>query len=52
MCCESNGYTREQIDGECPECGEPTVDGDAFESCGYSPLQCKTCNSRPCDGSC
>jgi hypothetical protein len=38
--------------GECPDCGEETVDGEAYRQCSYSPVECKTCNHRPCDGSC
>ncbi len=52
MCCEPSGYREEEINGTCPDCGEPTVDGDACSSCGYSPIECNTCGSRPCDGSC
>lgn len=52
MCCDPNNYDKSQINGECPNCGEPTVDGDAFEQCGYSPTQCETCGFAPCDGSC
>ncbi len=52
MCCEPSGYRDEDIDGECPECGEPTVDGEAFECCSYSPECCEVCGCRPCNGSC
>lgn len=52
MCCEPSGFKKEEINGVCPDCGEPTVDGDAFECCGYSPVVCKTCGDAPCDGSC
>tara|TARA_R110000851_G_scaffold47424_1_gene115084 strand:- start:41879 stop:42037 length:159 start_codon:yes stop_codon:yes gene_type:complete len=52
MCCDGTGYYENEIDGECPTCGGPTVDGDAYESCGYSPLDCDTCGCRPCDLSC
>ena len=52
MCCAGNEYNKDEIDGECPDCGEPTVDGDAYESCYYSSVECKTCNWKPCDGSC
>ena len=50
MCCD-------QIDmgdpnGECPDCGTPTVDGEAAVGCNYSPCECETCGWRPCDGSC
>ena len=52
MCCSANDYKIEQINGECEVCGEDTVDGDAFESCGYSPVECDVCDSVPCDQSC
>ena len=42
----------EEPDGECPDCGTPTIDGVACEGCCYSPVECKTCGWRPCDGSC
>lgn len=51
-CFEPTGYLVDQIDGECPECGCPTVDGCAYEACGYSPTICETCGSAPCDLSC
>lgn len=38
--------------GECPECGEPTVDGEAATGCNHSPVQCETCGSAPCDQYC
>jgi len=41
-----------EVNGICPDCGEPTVDGDSARGCGYSPLVCETCGDRPCDGSC
>jgi hypothetical protein len=52
MCCSASGYYYSDIDGECPHCGEPTVDGDAYENCSYSPTQCDTCGYSPCDESC
>ncbi len=52
MCCDPTSFNGNEIDGECPECGEPTVDGDAFEKCGYSPCQCDICGYSPCDESC
>jgi hypothetical protein len=53
MCCEPHGFDDENlIDGECPECGNPTVDGEAFDVCGYSPIICDTCGCAPCDQSC
>jgi hypothetical protein len=51
-CFEPSGYKWEEIDGECPDCGEPTVDGDAYYKCGYSSVICETCNCAPCDLSC
>jgi hypothetical protein len=51
-CCEDHGYDEKDVDGECPDCGGPTVEGDAVDQCGYSPVTCETCNSRPCDQSC
>lgn len=52
MCCEPQGYQKEEVNGECPECGGDTVDGDALEKCGYSPCDCEVCDSHTCDGSC
>jgi hypothetical protein len=52
MCCDANDYNVNEINGECPDCGGDTVDGDAFDVCGYSPINCNTCGCRPCDESC
>lgn len=52
MCCEGWKYPDVEVDGECPECGMPTVDGEAHSGCYYSPVSCETCNWKPCDGSC
>lgn len=52
MCCDSSGYSENEINGECENCGVDTVDGCAYERCGYSPRECEVCDSRPCDGSC
>ena len=52
MCCASSGYKEEEINGECPDCGNETVDGDAYECCSYSPAECETCDWSPCDLSC
>ena len=51
-CYAGNGYTEDKINGVCPDCGEPTVDGEAYECCIYSYCECETCDYRPCDGSC
>lgn len=50
-CCERQGEEGEP-DEECPDCGEPTVDGESISVCGYSPIACHTCGNAPCDGSC
>ena len=52
MCCSNTGYSRDEIDGICPDCGEPTVDGCAYDACEYSSIECKTCGYAPCDESC
>lgn len=64
MCCD--GWligpedSNESI-GECPDCGHEAVvttyvNGEqsfaATYGCNYSPLECQTCGSRPCDLSC
>lgn len=41
-----------EIDGECPDCGMPTVEGYAAHGCRWSPITCVTCGARGCDGSC
>jgi hypothetical protein len=41
-----------KIDGECPDCGAETVDGKAAYGCCWSPVDCDTCGSAPCDWSC
>lgn len=53
MCCwNPSGYKEEEINGVCPICGEPTVDGDAYEQCAWSSEKCEVCHWAPCDGSC
>lgn len=53
MCCDGwSPEPGEEIDGECPDCGEDTVDGFAAYGCNYSPKECETCGSSPCDQSC
>lgn len=52
MCCEPTGYKESEIDGECPICWSPTVGGDAYEQCAWSPVECEECGWAPCDGSC
>lgn len=52
MCCEPQGYSYDEANGECSECGRPTVDGEACDQCGYSPVVCEACGAKPCDQSC
>lgn len=52
MCCDTSGFRIEEVDGSCETCGEPTVDGDAYENCGYSPKECTDCGYSPCNLSC
>ena len=52
MCCSGSEFKKNEIDGKCPCCGEPTVDGEAYECCSYSPTECQTCGYAPCDQSC
>ena len=51
-CCAGSGYTREEVNGICPNCGTETIDGDAYEQCGYSEVACETCGWAPCNGAC
>ena len=50
MC--SDPWDLGEPNGECPDCGEPTTDGDATTGCIWSPETCETCGARPCDESC
>jgi hypothetical protein len=64
MCCDGWNYdnsVKAEDKGECPDCDEPcevtknndgTVEYQALTGCHYSPWTCKTCDARPCDGSC
>lgn len=52
MCSESWNHGQGQINGECPNCETPTVDGEAAEGCCWSPVICQTCGDAPCTGSC
>ena len=46
-------YGWEEVEGKCPECGRPIGgDGECVYGCRYSPVECKCCGARPCDGSC
>ena len=52
MCSDGWSPEGEEINGECPDCGEDTIDGFAPSGCNYSPTQCDTCGDAPCDQSC
>ncbi len=52
MCCDGWYIYDEEINGVCPDCGEPTRDGDAQAGCNYSPVICDTCGYAPCDDRC
>ena len=51
-CCDPWSSHVDEVNGECPDCGMPTVDGFAAHGCSYSPCVCETCRYKPCDGSC
>lgn len=53
-CCAKSGFEEKEINGTCPDCGEQTVDGEAFEKCGYEEHDpnCETCGHAPCGGAC
>ena len=52
-CCEPQGYNNpNEVNGICPSCENPTVDGETYDKCGYSPVQCDLCGWAPCDLSC
>ena len=42
MCCVESFYKEEEINEQCPDCGNDTVDGDVYECCDYSPCECET----------
>ena len=51
MCCDDWDYG--PAVSNCPDCGEPVnEDGEAVTGCKWSPTDCETCGSRPCDGLC
>ena len=52
MCSEGWYEPDESVNGECSSCGGPTVDGSAQSGCDWSPIDCDTCGSAPCDESC
>ena len=52
MSCCGSFELEEKPDGECPECGMDTFEGQSTEGCSYSPTECEKCGYSPCDGSC
>jgi hypothetical protein len=52
MCADGWYHPDKEVNGECPDCGTPTVDGMAQYGCNYSPEVCGTCGDAPCDQSC
>lgn len=52
MSCADGWNDGEPVD-YCPDCGDGVdEEGYAVEGCFWSPLDCETCGSRPCDYSC
>ena len=51
-CADGWDYGEENVNGKCPKCEQPTVDGHAVSGCNYSPVICKVCGDAPCDQSC
>lgn len=49
-CCD--GWDDGEPDGECPDCGEPTVDSHAARGCYWSSVSCDTCGAAPCEEAC
>ena len=52
MCSEGWYHEDSEVDGECKDCGSPTVEGEAQSGCDWSPELCSTCGDAPCDESC
>ena len=40
------------VNGKCPACGCPTVNGEAAYGCFFSEIICKTCKHAKCNGRC
>ena len=48
-CCEGWDISEDDgVIGECPDCGEETIDSHARYGCSYSAVQCETCGSASC----
>jgi len=50
MC--SDGWYNGKANGECEECGGPTVDGEAQAGCYWASVACEECGAAPCDEGC
>ena len=51
-CADGWSSVDQDVNGVCPDCDTPTVDGQAAYGCWYSPISCEICGHRQCDGSC
>jgi len=51
-CCDGWSSSVDEVTGKCPDCGGPVVEGGSASGCNYSPVDCKTCGSSPCDQYC
>lgn len=51
-CADGWSSYADTVNGECPDCGTPTVDGEAAYGCNHSPEKCDTCGRRVCDDYC
>ncbi len=48
ICCAGIEWEEDiEISGKCEKCGAETVDGNAYESCAYSPVVCEECGYAP-----
>jgi len=51
-CADGWNSLESDVNGECPECETPTVDGEAAYGCNHSPGKCEVCGRCWCDDSC
>ena len=42
----------QEPNGDCPDCGVPTLDGFACEGCHRAQVVCYTCGYAPCEVDC
>ena len=52
FCYDPVEFDEIEINGECPDCEEQTVDGLAWRGCKWSSVICETCGYSPCDDGC